>query len=417
MNQSATQLPEIVLYTFFPYRLLVPSTSFGLARALAAHTRVWYVSRPYTYKDAIYDPKGVRAWTGARVTEIEGFGGNLMEVDLPPTAPINSLPEGGLYDRLASLTDARLSRALRRVLERYEVGDYLWVNLYAPTQMVDFRLHRPPLGRVYYSVDAIAEARWTGRHGKASEARQMSVADMAFGTSTQLARDLTQLAHTRRPGSTSAGTGETPVHVLPNAAAAASFLDVTDLPVPADLAALPPGPRIGYIGNLDTARVDFALIAEVATARPDAQVVLIGPWNGTPEWRRRLEAIPNVHFLGPRPQPECPPYLAHFDAGMIPFNLNALTFAIYPLKINEYLAVGVSVIATDFSPDIKTFADVAYVVPRAQWVEVIDEAIADNDASAVARRRERARAGTWKARAAAFLQHTRPLYAGKPVEA
>ena len=408
-------LPEIVLYSFFPYRLLVPSTSFGLARALAAHTRVWYVSRPYTYKDALYDPKGVRAWSGARVTEVEGFAGRLMEVDLPPTAPINSLDEGPLYDRIAAVTDRRQSRALRAVMRDHGVGDYLWVNLYAPTQMVDVALHRPPLGRIYYSVDAIAEARWTGRHGKASEARQMSVADMGFATSSQLANDLRELPRVVRAGGTSTPTGDVPVHILPNAAAAASFLDVTELGVPADLAALPPGPRIGYIGNLDSGRVDFELFERVAQARPDAQVVLIGPWNGTAAWRERLGRLANVHFFGPRPQPECPPYLSNFDCGLIPFHLNPLTYAIYPLKINEYLAMGVSVLATDFSPDILTFGDIATVVPRERWAEVLDDVLADNGEAAVAARRERARRGTWRARAEAFLDLTRPLYAGAPV--
>lgn len=411
VDRPAAALPEIVIYTFFPYRLLVPSTSFGLARALAAHTRVWYVSRPYTYKDAMYDPRGVRSWTGARVRVVEGFDGNLMEVDLPPTAPINSLPEGSLYDRIAAMTDARQSRALRRALLAHGVGDYLWVNVYAPTQMLDVELHRPPLGRIYYSVDAIAEARWTGRHGKASEARQMAVADMGLGTSTQLAEDLRTLPVICRGAAPSSPAERPPVHVLPNAAAAESFLDVTELDVPDDLAALPAGPRIGYIGNLDGGRVDFGLIERVALARPDAQVVLIGPWNGSAEWRERLDAHANVHFFGPRPQPECPPYLANFDCGLIPFKLSPLTYAIYPLKINEYLAIGVSVLATDFSPDILEFADVAYVVPAERWTEVLDEALEDNGTEAVARRRERARRGTWKARAQSFFELTAPLYA------
>ena len=411
---SGGALPEIVIYTFFPYRLLVPSTSFGLARALAGHTRVWYISRPYTYKDAVYDPRGVRAWTGARVTTVEGFAGRLMEVDLPPTAPINSLPEGPLYDRLAAITDARQSRALRKVLRAHGVGDYLWVNLYAPTQMLRVDLHRPPLGRIYYSVDAIAEARWTGRHGKPSEARQMAVADIGLGTSSQLAEDLRNLPRIVRSDVADHTTQRPPVHVLPNAAAAESFLDVTELDVPADLAALPPGPRIGYIGNLDAGRVDFALIERVALARPDAQVVLIGPWNGPAEWRERLDAHANIHFFGPRPQPECPPYLANFDCGLIPFRLTRLTYAIYPLKINEYLAIGVSVLATDFSPDIKSFADVAYVEPAERWTEVLDEAIADNSPAAVERRRARARLGTWTERAERFLELTAPLYATNP---
>lgn len=397
-------MPEVVMYTFFPYRLPVPSTSLGLARALAAHTRVWYVSRPPTYKDAALDVRAVRAWSGATVTEVDGYGGNLLEVDLPPTAPINSLPEGVAYDRLAALTDRRLGKALGRALSTYGVRDYLWLNLYAPTQMLHLALTTTPRARIYYSVDAIAEATWTGRHGKAAEARQMAVADMAFGTSSQLAKDLRALRPPTEPA-------YPPVHVLPNAAAAASFLEVTDLPLPADMAALPPGPRVGYIGNLDRARVDFSLFALVAKARPDAQVVLIGPWNGTPEWRARLSALPNVHLLGPRPQDECPPYLYHFNCGLIPFRLNALTAAIYPLKINEYLAMGVSILSTPFSPDIETFADIAHVVPGDRWADVLDEAIEDNGATAVAARRARATQGTWTARARSFVEFTRPLYA------
>ena len=53
-------------------------------------------------------------------------------------------------------------------------------------------------------------------------------------------------------------------------------------------------------------------------------------------------------------------YLKEFHIGIIPFVKNEQTAAIYPMKINEYLAAGLGVVATDFAP-LSEFGEAIHV--------------------------------------------------------
>lgn len=118
-------------------------------------------------------------------------------------------------------------------------------------------------------------------------------------------------------------------------------------PVPADLASIPK-PRIGYIGALSDFKVDFALIRDVATARPDWHWVVIGAER---EGQHSplvdaLRSLPNVHFLGDKPYADLPDYLRGFDVGTLPTLINDYTRSMFPMKYFEYLAAGVPVVST-----------------------------------------------------------------------
>jgi len=98
-------------------------------------------------------------------------------------------------------------------------------------------------------------------------------------------------------------------------------------------------------------RVDLALLGEVADALPDVQLVLLGAVGlgdagGEPPGLAALRARPNVRLFGARPQAELPGWLRHVDAGLLPFLDNAHTRASLPLKLWEYVAAGLPVVAT-----------------------------------------------------------------------
>jgi len=54
-----------------------------------------------------------------------------------------------------------------------------------------------------------------------------------------------------------------------------------------------------------------------------------------------------VHLLGRRPYATLPGYCKAFDVALLPFVKNDLTEHANPLKLREYLAAGVPVVATD----------------------------------------------------------------------
>jgi glycosyltransferase involved in cell wall biosynthesis len=60
-----------------------------------------------------------------------------------------------------------------------------------------------------------------------------------------------------------------------------------------------------------------------------------------------LAREPNVHLLGARHYSELPAVLRGAAAGVIPYAQNPLTASIFPMKVYEYLAAGMPVIATE----------------------------------------------------------------------
>jgi len=156
---------------------------------------------------------------------------------------------------------------------------------------------------------------------------------------------------------------------------------------------------IGFVGNLDADRIDYPLIKKVAEKHKDKTILLIGPNNNTELAELKIDKMPNVIMTGSINIKKLPPYLHYFDVAMIPFKLNKLTKSIYPLKINEYLAAGRAVVATDFSADIRSFSDIINIgTSHDNFIQLIDKAIAENSTENIEHRVNVANSNTWTAR-------------------
>ena len=66
-----------------------------------------------------------------------------------------------------------------------------------------------------------------------------------------------------------------------------------------------------------------------------------------------LRALPNVHLLGRCSYQSLPAYCRAFDVAILPFVVNELTVAANPLKLREYLAAGLPVVATPLPEVLK----------------------------------------------------------------
>lgn len=99
-----------------------------------------------------------------------------------------------------------------------------------------------------------------------------------------------------------------------------------------------------YIGAI-AEWLDKDLIEHTVKTLPDVQFFFIGPNHGGSD---ELQQFENVHFLGKRKYSTLPDYLYYSDVAMIPFKINALTDAINPVKLFEYLSVGTPTVTTNF---------------------------------------------------------------------
>ena len=90
---------------------------------------------------------------------------------------------------------------------------------------------------------------------------------------------------------------------------------------------------------------DFDLINDAAQKLPDISFVLVGP-DGLA--KQRLKKLPNIHILGARKYTDLPAYMHNADVGLIPFDIENhanLVNSINPLKLYEYMACGLPVVA------------------------------------------------------------------------
>ena len=109
-----------------------------------------------------------------------------------------------------------------------------------------------------------------------------------------------------------------------------------------------PRPVFGFVG-LISHWMDFETIRAIAESHPHGTVVLVGPSEV------RLPGLPkNVVFTGPVFGRRVGAVLAGFDVGLIPFVRNTGIDAVNPLKLYEYLAAGLPVLAAGFE-EIRQF--------------------------------------------------------------
>ena len=103
-----------------------------------------------------------------------------------------------------------------------------------------------------------------------------------------------------------------------------------------------PGQKCLYVGALDF-RFDFDAFSKMAAAAPDVCFYIIG--GGEEKEIERLRGIKNVRFLGFRSYDDVPAYMQHADVAILPARPGESNDGRSPMKIYEYLACGLPVLA------------------------------------------------------------------------
>ncbi|SER86223.1 Glycosyltransferase, GT2 family [Lentzea xinjiangensis] len=170
--------------------------------------------------------------------------------------------------------------------------------------------------------------------------------------------------------------------------------------LPADIASIP-GPRIGFFGSLDDYLVDFDLLERVAQEFPDASVVLIGDATCSME---RYDRYPNVHWLGFRSYEQIPGYGSAFDVALMPWLDNDWIKHANPIKMKEYLALGLAVVSTDF-PEVERYSDVIRIASgEADFIDLVRLTLKDGGLRTPAERRAAVLTASWDSRARELMR-------------
>jgi protoporphyrinogen oxidase/glycosyltransferase involved in cell wall biosynthesis len=162
-------------------------------------------------------------------------------------------------------------------------------------------------------------------------------------------------------------------------------------------------PRIGYYGVVDE-RVDLALLAGIADARPDWQLVIVGPVVKIDP--ASLPQRANLHYLGQRPYDELPDFVAGWDVCLLPFAQSEATRFISPTKTLEYMAAEKAIVSTPIADVAEPYGDVVRIASgTTAVVAAIEQALAEEPAESAARARamrERVASTSWDATAEAM---------------
>ena len=135
-----------------------------------------------------------------------------------------------------------------------------------------------------------------------------------------------------------------------------------------------PQPRLGFYGVIDE-RFDTELLRAIADARPEWQLVMVGPVVKIDP--ASLPRNPNIHYMGQATYDELPAYLAAWQVCLMPFALNESTKFISPTKVLEYMAAELPIVSTNITDVSQPYGHIVSIAHSAQqFIDACEEALA-----------------------------------------
>lgn len=270
-----------------------------------------------------------------------------------------------------------ITQSWEEILKQQLANPVLWISY--PRH---WRLAGPYPGNPFLAFDLLDEPVDEFKHWLKGYEKMIQMADSVFVCSDRLL-SLVQGAHSR-------------VHVVRNAAEYEHFAPVAqDVIKPhGDLAV--EGPVIGFIGAIAT-WVDIQLIRRMALRRPGWIIAMIGKVTTDVT---SLSTCSNVLFLGEKPYEVLPRYMAAFDVAIVPFQVRNMTHSANPIKMYEYLAAGLPVVATPIA-ECRGLEPLVYTAGDSRgFIHAIEKAIPERrNEDMVNRRLGFASQNTWENRA------------------
>jgi glycosyltransferase involved in cell wall biosynthesis len=228
---------------------------------------------------------------------------------------------------------------------------------------------------VYWRRDAAAQPHYVRsvRLARARHRRLLRDADLVTAVSPELVEE----ARRTNPHA----------YLVPNGADVEHFSRVASTP---DVLTRQ-GPVIGYLGAVSW-RVDIGLLEAVARLRPEWTIALVGHVSVD------IARLPNLLMFGGQPYQDLPGWAQAFDVGLVPYTGASFNRASFPLKVFDYLASGVPVVASRLPALVGLDPCVRLAEGPEGFVEAIDDMLVNGPQAQ--RCRELAARNSWDARAA-----------------
>lgn len=368
MNKDIIINRDIIIVGQQPWDVEIGSNCKNLAEEFSKNNRVLYVNSPLDR--AVYLKNKNDAKTKKRMDVIKGRNDGLIKIsdniwNLYPDEMIESInwiSNITLHTILNKVNNKRYAASILRAAQKLGFKDFILFNdndifrcYYLP------ELLKPSVS-IYYSRDNMVAVEYWKHHGKRLEPLLIAKSDVCVANSSYLANYCKKY----NPNSYYVGQG----------CDLSMFTGFNQAFIPQDLSRIK-GPIIGYVGALQSIRLDIELLEHIAQTKSEWQLVLVGP-EDREFTASNLHQYPNIHFLGSKTPDLLPAYISGFDVCINPQIVNQVTIGNYPRKIDEYLAMGKPTVAT-LTEAMSVFEDFVYLANSKQdYTRLITQALAEN---------------------------------------
>ena len=397
MEENLTRMKtcDIVIVGQQPWDTEIGSNCKNIALELSKRHRVLYVNssldRATLFRNR-KDPKVVR-----RLDVIRGKSDGLQYVaenlwTLYPDCVVESvnwLPFAPVFDYFNKVNNRRFAKSIGKAITSLRFDEFILFNDNEIFKAFYLNEMLRPNRSIYYSRDYMIGVPYWKRHGVRLEPLLIAKNEVCFANSLYL-RDYcakyNKNSHYVGQGFEIDLLQRHDHTVLPD--------DIVDITVPI----------MGYIGALDSNRLDIALMSYLADAFPQYVMVLVGPEDNAFQ-NSKLHRKRNVRFLGKKAMNDLFRYIGAFSVCLNPQLTNAITIGNYPRKIDEYLALGKPVVAT-CNPTMEAFRSVVYLAGSyEEYSHAINKALAENTPELEAKRKAFVTTHTWENSVANMLKY------------
>jgi glycosyltransferase involved in cell wall biosynthesis len=377
---------DIIIVGQQPWDVTIGSNCKNIALELSKNNRVLYVNSAIDRITSI--KRRNEAGIIRRKNVIKGQENGLMQIvdNLWTYYPdiviesINWINNSWLFDVLNKRNNRLFANSILKALLALDFKHFILFNdndmfksFYLP------ELLKPRLS-IYYSRDFMLGVDYWKKHGERIEPLLIKKSDLCVTNSTYLSNYCKKF----NPNSYYIGQGcDFDV-----------FSTSKDLPLIKEIVDMP-GPKIGYVGALESQRLDIDLIAAIARERPSYNIILVGPEDEVFK-KSILHSISNIYFFGSQSLEKLPQYINSFDVCINPQFLNPITIGNYPRKIDEYLAMEKPVVAT-LTEAVSIFKESIYLAEsKDQFIQLIEKALTEDSVELARLRRKVALSHSWE---------------------
>lgn len=322
-------MKTLVVFSHLRWDLVCQRPQHLLSR-LAARWRVIFIEEPVPRSpdnglERLQPARGVEVWRPHVTGDAPGFHDDHLPV---------------------------LRRLVANAMREQAVTDY-WIWFYTP-MAVPLAAELTPRGVVYDCMNELGAFKNAPHQWVQRENALFKMADLVFTGG----RSLYNAKRGRHPD----------VHCFPGSVDAKHFGHATqDHPLQAALSR----PRLGYCGVIDE-RINLPLIDAVAKARPQWQIVMVGPAAIDPH---ELPRRANIHWLGEQSYDDLPAFISGWDLCLLPYSLNEATRYISPTKTLEYMACGRPSVSTSIRDVVEPYGHVVNIADTPEGLVIDCEAI------------------------------------------